>query len=336
MSDLDPLAARFYSFADEARTYAGPLYEALSRGIAGDRDLLAIARHVRRPPVPNVFLASVHFLLAAAPGHPLARFYGSLTEDASPPDAAFPDFRDFVLSNRARLVSLLETRITQTNEVRRCSFLLPALAAVHAARQSPLSLVDIGCSAGLHLLWDEYFYDYGVVCAGDPASSVRIACELRGLRVPTLPERFPPCTFRVGIDLHPIDLADPVERAWFEALIWPEHAERRLLAAAAIDRLRRNPPRIVPGDAVEVLEDQLSDAPADCALVVYNSAALCQGGTVEKNAVARILTAFSRRRTIDWLDCENDEVLHRSLATGQATERKLANKDGHGRWLEWL
>ena len=43
-----------------------------------DEDLLGIARHVRRPPVPNVLFAAVHFLLAEAPEHELSVFYGSL------------------------------------------------------------------------------------------------------------------------------------------------------------------------------------------------------------------------------------------------------------------
>ena len=51
---------------------------ALSRQIAEDEELLGVASHVRRPPVPNVFLAAVHFLLAEAPEHELSAFYASL------------------------------------------------------------------------------------------------------------------------------------------------------------------------------------------------------------------------------------------------------------------
>ncbi len=245
---LAELGDRFNRFADEARTYAGPLYAALSREIAQDNDVLALARHVRRPPVPNVLLASVHFLLAETPTHPLARFYGSLSEHPLPAGGAYPDFRDFVLANRATLIPLLETRITQTNEVGRCSSLMPALTAVHRSGDGrPLALIDVGCSAGLHLRWDRYFYDYGTATAGDPASPVTIRCELRGPVMPPLPRRFPDCVFRLGIDLNPVDLADPVERRWFEALIWPEHAARRRLAEAAIAVLLRDPPRLVKG-----------------------------------------------------------------------------------------
>jgi hypothetical protein len=336
ISDIEQLGERFDRFAEEARTYAGPLYAALSREIARDPELLAIARHVRRPPVPNVLFASVHFLLAETPDHPLAMFYGSLSEHVRSPAGAYPYFRDFVLANRARLIPLLETRITQTNEVSRCSYLMPAFTVVHRARGRPLALVDVGCSAGLHLLWDRYFYDYGSVAVGNPAAAVHIACELRGDVSPPLPQRFPDCAFRLGIDLHPIDLADPIERRWFESLIWPEHARRRRLARAAINELRRDPPRLVKGDATEVLSAQLDTVPAGTSLIVYNCAALCQGGVVEQNAVTSVLTACSSRRPVDWLYCENQAVLLRTLEDGRIVERQLANMDGHGRWLEWL
>ena len=114
---------------------------ALSRQIAEDEELLGIASHVRRPPVPNVFLAAVHFLLAEAPEHELSAFYATFCDNPRPPAEAYPAFRDFVLSNTTRLIPLLDTRITQTNEVGRCSFLLPAFTAVHrSASGRPLAL----------------------------------------------------------------------------------------------------------------------------------------------------------------------------------------------------
>jgi hypothetical protein len=310
---------------------------ALSRRIADDEELLGIARHVRRPPVPNVFLAAVHFLLAEAPEHELWAFYASLYDDPRPPVEAYPAFRDFVLSNTARLIPLLDTRITQTNEVGRCSFLLPAFTIVQqAAGGAPLALIDVGCSAGLHLRWDSYYYDYGIAHVGDPRAAVSIRCGLRGSVMPPLPVLFAECRFRVGIDLNPVDLRDPIERRWFEALIWPEHEGRRRLAAAAIDELLRDPPTIVRGNAVEVLAGELAAVPSGAALVVYNSAALCQGGDAEKKAIADVLVAFSFRRPFHWLYCESQEMLLRAIDRGGITETKLANIDGHGRWLEWL
>ena len=336
-TDLAELSQRFTRFAAEAQVYAGPLYATLSRQIATDRELLTIARHVRRPPIPNVFFAAVHFLLSDAPRHELRAFYGSLCAEPRPATEAFHAFRAFVLSNTSALIPLLETRITQTNEVSRCSYLLPSFALVHeSAGGRPLALVDVGCSAGLHLRWDQYHYDYGRAQTGDPRSDVRISCELRGSRTPPVPTAFPACHFRLGIDLNPVDLANPIERRWFDALIWPEHASRRRLGAAAIEGLLRDPPRIIKGDAAEVLGTALEDAPRDATLVVFNSAALCQGGAADEAAVAKVLAASSAARPIYWLHCENDEVRLRSIHRGHMTETNLANKDGHGRWLEWL
>ena len=219
----------------------------------------------------------------------------------------------------------------------RCSFLLPAFTDVHQSTGGrPLALVDVGCSAGLHLRWDRYFYDYGVAHVGDPRAAVSIRCELRGPVLPPLPASFPECAFRVGIDLNPLDLRDPIERRWFDALIWPDHAGRRRLAAAAIDELLRDPPAIVKGDAADMLESQLGEVPSGSTPVVYNSAALCQGGAAEEKMIADVLVAFSSRGPIHWLYCEGEEVLLRNVDRGRIAETKLANKDGHGRWLEWL
>ena len=335
--EIASIADRFVRFASETRTYAGPLYEALSTQIAADADLLAVARHVRLPPVPNVFFAAVHFLLIGAPAHELSAFYGSLTDNPLLPAGAYPAFRRFVLANIAELIPLLQTRITQTNEVSRCSYLLPAFADVHRrAGGRPLALIDVGCSAGLHLRWDRYHYDYGVRQVGDPRAPVSIVCELRGPVMPPLPDAFPECRFRIGIDLNPVDVADPIERRWFDALIWPDHAARRRLAAAAIDALVRDPVTIVKGNAVEILAPQLADVPSDAVLLVYNSAALCQGGAVEEDAIAAVLKTGSTRRTIYWVHCENEGVRLRVVNRGRIVETTLAHMDGHGRWLEWL
>lgn len=337
-ADLERLGKRFADFAREARAYAGPLYEALSHGIAHDPELLRIARHVRRPPIPNVLFGVVHFLLLSGEhDHPLVRFYGSLSATPEPPGHAFDHFREFVLSRESTIVPLLETRITQTNEVSRCSFLLPSFTEVFEQNgERPLAIVDVGCSAGLHLFWDRYHYDYGTTSVGNRDARVSIRCELLGTVPPPLPRSLPPCPFRVGIDLHPVNLEDATERRWFDALIWPEHSHRRRLANAALLEVVRDPPHVVRGDAALVLADVLNGVPRDTSLIVYNSAALCQGGEADVAAVRRTLEAHASQRRVDWLFCEGEEVLLRTFEGDTVIERLLARKDGHGRWLDWL
>ena len=111
-----------------------------------------------------MLFATVHFLLTEQPDHPLAAYYKSLTAAPLPYDGAFGHFKDFLLSNASKAIPLLESRITQTNEVSRCSYLLPSFAFVGRRQEGrPLALIDVGCSAGLHLIWDRYRYDYGKV-----------------------------------------------------------------------------------------------------------------------------------------------------------------------------
>ena len=52
----------------------------------------------------------------------------------------------------------MRTRRVQTNEIRRCSYLMPAFRITVSIDSGgmPLGLIDVGASAGLNLLWDSY------------------------------------------------------------------------------------------------------------------------------------------------------------------------------------
>ena len=65
-----------------------------------------------------------------------------------PPGAAFPEFRRFCLACRDELAALTGSRPVQGNEVRRCSYLLPAVTlAARLAAPAPLALTEAGASA---------------------------------------------------------------------------------------------------------------------------------------------------------------------------------------------
>ena len=64
-------------------------------------------------------------------------------------------------STGTAIEELVATRTTQTNEVGRCLALVPALAEVARATGGPLSLLEVGCSAGLNLRFDRYRLGYG-------------------------------------------------------------------------------------------------------------------------------------------------------------------------------
>jgi hypothetical protein len=49
----------------------------------------------------------------------------------------------------------------QTNEVRRCCYLLPAVMLAGQLASRPLALIEAGASAGAQPRLDRYAYDYG-------------------------------------------------------------------------------------------------------------------------------------------------------------------------------
>ena len=108
---------------------------------------------------------------------------------------------------------MLERR-TQTNEPGRCATLLPILSRL----PQPLALLEVGAAAGLCLLPDRYGYDYGdrrvapsVVdapvfpCRADAATPIPI----QPLRI----------AWRLGLDLHPLDVANAEHAAWLETML---------------------------------------------------------------------------------------------------------------------
>jgi hypothetical protein len=127
---LAALAQRFERFA-QRECHVSPLYERLSRGIAGDPEILSIAVQARAgQPVPNLFLAAVHYMLLKGIEHPLTAFYASLAPVIAQTDDPYPSFRAFCREHAAEIQRLIAARLVQTNEVRRCGCLLPAFGLV--------------------------------------------------------------------------------------------------------------------------------------------------------------------------------------------------------------
>ena len=347
---------------------SSPLYARLCLDIAADPDLLALLAHAdRATQVANLLFAAVHYLLLADPSHPLAAFYPDLTAPAPaidgrapfdpdrapaidgrahlrPATEAYPVFRAFCLEHAAAIRHLVTTRRVQTNEVRRCAILLPAFALVaRRAGGRPLALIEIGASAGLLMLWDQYRYDFGLAgTAGNPAAPLLLTCEPRGPHLPPLPTALPAVVSRTGLDLNPIDVRDDDAIRWLRALIWPEHADRVQMLEAAIAVARQHPPHIVAGNAAQTLPALLAAAPPDAALCVYSSYALNQMPADVRQRVLDAITAAAHTRDLyrisqEWYGDQAQPRLELFTYTAAETRSELlAHAKSHGRWLEWL
>lgn len=269
----------FHIFArDEAPGLNSPIYAELSYGVSLDDDLLAIAAQKRKgQPAPNVLFAAVQYLLLSGVDHPLAAHYPIVSGAERPPTPAFPLFRDFVLTHRDAVLNLVRTRNTQTNVVRRCACLLPAFSIIAAEADAPLTLLDLGASAGLNLNFDRYAYRYERAGRlerrwGTPNAAVQLECDLRGPgALPDFPEQFE-IAARIGIDLNPINLNDPDQLRWLQALIWPEHIERHARLRAAVAQLETSPVQLHQGDAAQLLPQLLTAPPPTTAPVAVPNA----------------------------------------------------------------
>jgi hypothetical protein len=353
------LAERFRRFAAAECRGSSLLYERLSLAIAtDDRVLSLMAEAPIRQRRPNLLFAAVHDLLLSGEGGELRRFYPSLPDggDAHAGDP-WPPFRAFCISHHARLAGLLRARATQTNEPRRSALLLPALGiASRRSRDRPMAMVDIGASAGLNLLFDAYGYDYGAGRATGPAESiVRIACELRGRHRPPIPTAFPEVAHRVGLDRRPLDVSDEDDVRWLRACVWPEHRLRRRLLDAAIEIARPLPPRVVRGDAVDMLPVLADEVPPRMPLCVLHTATLTYFSEPERAAFADVVGRLARTRSVVWIALEGhgsspasgvirpDEVRpgagvlsFTAFPGGERRDHLLAYADMHGGWMEWI
>lgn len=165
------------------------------------------------------------------------------------------ELRESVLADPDALRATMLTRATQTNEPARCTALVPLLADLPGL----LTLIEVGAT---------------------------------GHRTP--PRVLPHVTTRIGIDLEPLDPADPDDLAWLTALIWPgpDAAARkdRLLAAAEI--AAAEPATMLRGDLLERLPEAVRGTPAGSTVVVFHTSVLVYLPPSAQAAFGRLISSL--------------------------------------------
>ena len=316
------------------------LYGFLTVRIAMDEELLTIATHCRPgQPVPNMLFGAVHYLLLGGKANPLSRYYPSLTLNHESPDHVFPAFKKFVLTHSAQIIELLQTRLVQTNEVRRSAFLFPAfLTANRLFDNKPLALIEIGPSAGFNLLWDHYQYRYDDMDpVGLPASPLTITSTFRGDHRPDLSGPMPTVSSRKGIDLHPLDLMDRDQIQWLQALIWPEHFDRKMRLSKAIRIAMLNPVQMIQGNALDLLPPLLADVPTTDIPIVYHTFVANQFTEEQRQRLLKIVEEYGSKRDVIHIHNCIEPHLHATVyRNGERIDIALAHIDPHARWIEWL
>lgn len=187
MCTKEQISNLFRNFSIKECKGSSDLYEYLSMKIAEDEEVLTLSSYAQvGQPVPNLLLGAVHYLLLAGKEHHLKTYYSSLVENTDTNlDKAFNHFKDFCKEYREEIITLLQTKLVQTNEVRRCAYLYPSFCYIFNKVKKPLALIEIGTSSGLQLFWDQYSYSYGTdEMYGNINSNVHVTSEIRGTNVP--------------------------------------------------------------------------------------------------------------------------------------------------------
>ncbi|MFP4125226.1 MAG: DUF2332 domain-containing protein [Alphaproteobacteria bacterium] len=275
METSERIAQRLRHFGEVEAT-TSPLYRRLAPLCAEREALLRVLQERRsgQPPA-NVLLAAVQRRLMERPEAALAAYFPTLG-GSRPPDAALAAaFDTFWPAEREAIAELVRTRRVATNEVRRCAILRPAFVVVarrliEGGRPPSAHLVEIGASAGLLLAWDRLAYRYGPHRFGPQQAPLELASEWRA---PRPPDPLAPFTVaeRIGIDVEPVNLADPQEVAWLRALIWPEHVERAAAFDAATVVARELGVAVLAADALSFVPGGLEALPGRLPAVVVHA-----------------------------------------------------------------
>ncbi len=140
----------------------------------------------------------------------------------------------------------------QTNEVARSAILYPGMGVIAQKSGLPLSLYELGSSAGLNLMMDKFSYQFDSRNIGEENSKVHLSPIWKG-PLPKIKKM--QVVNRNGCDLNPLNIADAEHRARLLAYVWPDQSDRLARTKAAIKIALTDPPKIKKSDAADWVED---------------------------------------------------------------------------------
>jgi hypothetical protein len=330
-------------FAQDARRMGSPLYAVLAEAIDGDDALKALTEGSREgQPRANLLLSAVHFLLLRGARHLLREYYPTLGGTRTGAEV-FPLFRDFALGHGEAVRRLVETRVTNTNEVGRSAVLRAGFGALAEEESRPLYLIEIGPSAGLNMIWDRYGVRYrkdgAAVAEVLPHAKLVLSCDLKSGRVPPV-NIMPHIAGRVGLELNPVNLADQDDRDWLRALVWPDQPQRLSRLQTAIGMFLERPAEVRGGDALALLPAALAQVPPGAGICVYHTIALYQFSPQMRQALRDLLVTAGLSRPVWHLSFEfaggSDYAVNLTHhQDGVVRARTLGLAQPHGAWIDW-
>ena len=155
----------------------------------------------------------------------------------------------------------------QTNEVRRSAVLIASAHWLNARYNLPMKLSELGASAGLNLLFDQFLMQIGNKYWGPREAIVKLAPDWLG-QLP--PHGAPEIIERRGVDLNPLNPKSPSDALRLISYIWPDQPERISRTRAAMTLPSTT---VDAGDAIDWLETRLAAPHSNSLHLIYHTIA---------------------------------------------------------------
>jgi hypothetical protein len=312
-----------------------PVYARLAEHLADDPELVSsLVGDDEGWDAPLRLFAAVHYLVLTA-----------LEPKAL--SGRWEDFAEALATRGPLLRDRVASYGVQTNEVQRCTFLVPAFRAAAAKTGLPLDLLELGPSAGLNLLADRYRCSYVNGSSGPADSRVELTTqEGEGL----VPARLLSGDFvvrrRLGIDLAPVDATTEDGYLLLRSYVWPGLDDRVARLDAAVATLRDGADRLelIEGDYVRLLPELLARRPDDALTVVVDTFSTVFLPSEASAELAEVLeTAGADGRPLAWVSVRPwderagppDGRFELELRVWPGAPRLAAYVDPHGNVLDW-
>lgn len=229
----------------------------------------------------------------------------------------------------------------QTNEVRRAAIIYAGLLTFNSQHSLPVSLYELGASAGLNLSLAEFEYQFGKKVFGNANSGVKLSPDWRGV----LPVANPiNVVSKRGCDLNPLFVENSEDRGRLLSYLWPDQPERLARTEAAIEIALADPPKLDKTPADVWVEAVLEEEPeAGVARVFYHTIAWQYFPQLAKDKIRSAFEFHGRLSTnstpLVWLSfemVENNapELVMQVWPNGDI--HRLAGANAHVEWIEWF
>lgn len=330
----------FKRFSEQAKD--SKIYNYLSSKISTDRDILEIVSQANfSQPVPNLFYASINFLLIKDSGTLLRSYYPSFGGERPVDDNFFIEFKKYAIKNKNIIIDLCNSRLVQTNEVRRSTLFAKGFSiACSSLKINDVGLIDLGCSGGLNLLFDKYHNKYSDgTSLGDTNSKLTLNCEITNNDESL--DFLPNVHKRIGFDLNPLNLINEDDENWAFSLIWPDQLQRIENFKNAVDLRKDNEIELFKGSTFSDIESSLVNLLSnDVTPCFMHSFTFNQLSKDERLVFTNGLKKVSKKGrvlefSIEWLSTETPEFDCEVYEGGEKIKTiNIAKCDQHGQWIE--